>query len=492
MQPKRKRGICLATNPVLQNRLSLNGVTGGTFSSCRQSCDFTTFKGQQPQARTETSSNTQAPECQVDGTKSKDGSDSVFQVVPLDDLRQSGLNGRPVQPIGIKMAEVKKVDTGPREPFKYAGYVMTVMCSLICSIHTLFLKLLPVEDNLQEKAKACMIRGVFIMLFCAISIVQRGDTFLIARGEYWLNFFRATLGGLSTFLVYVSLKFITMGECSALVFSSPIWTCMLSFFILREPLPLSLLLAIPLSFLGIILLAHPDLILDTSDEVPVSVLGSLKNATTTVTLEKTHQISSDFLQINRTVADYYDDDDQLISNFNTTDALDDENPIELYFEHRWPGIVAALASSILLSVIIIILKFRKKTSIVTCSFYFGLAMAAISFCVQTIIGFGAWPTTFTECILHFGIGFLSWLGQCMLQWALQFVPAGNYSVLRSLDIVAGFIMGAIFLNEVILWTSIVGSFLIMIVVAILVLSSYFDKFLRKLCCFCCASRDERK
>lgn len=332
------------------------------------------------------------------------------------------------------------VPTCPLEPFKFAGYLATLLASILNSLSFFCVKLLPVASTVQEKAKASMIRGVSITFFCSLTILCQGHTFKVPRNELWLNLGQSLLGAIEMLLAYVALIYISTGECTALIYLSPVWTCLLSFLLLRERLQWGLLLALPLSLLGIVLLAQPSLLVDSS----------------------------------RAAGD------------NTT-RLDDVD-----FRRRWPGTLAALAVSLLFSLITIIFKFRKLTPIVTCNFYLGLAIILVTSGVQLAIGFGSLPTSPIEWSVHFSIGLITYCTQCLFQWCLQFVPASTYSVVRTLDIANSFILSALFLSDRILWTSVAGASLIVFVVFVLVLNNKLVALATKLFSLIIPTKDTAK
>uniref|UniRef100_A0A6G1S6P6 Solute carrier family 35 member G1 n=1 Tax=Aceria tosichella TaxID=561515 RepID=A0A6G1S6P6_9ACAR len=390
-------------------------------------------------------------------------------------------------------AEAKK--SPGKEPFRFAGYLGTMSASLLASLGVLCLKLLPVESSLQEAAKACMIRGIIMTRFCSITIIQQGHSFLMPKGEYFVNISRSILGATNTFLVFVAVQFISMGEVSALKYSSPVWTCLLGFMILREPVPISLLFGIPLSLIGIILLAYPGLIVNLGQSSSAIVAVGLEEVNSTLSsslLQQQQQNSSSstlVMMVNITqIAESNSYGDLGLDELGTVE----DYVMEMKPANRWPGIIAALGSSLCIASSIIVLKFRKKTPIATNSFYMGVATAIVAFCIQLVIGFGALPVTALEWILHVGVGFFAFSCQCMLQWSLQYTPAGSYSVIRSLDIVIGFVLGAMILNDVVLWTSIAGSILIMIVVSMLILNDYIEAAIRLLCCCWCKPKPKSR
>lgn len=348
--------------------------------------------------------------------------------------------------------EVKKTDSNetgpPRAPFKFAGYLAQLLEVLIAALVLLCLKLLPVENSQREKAKAAMFRGAFLALFCGVHIIQRGHSFKVASSEFWINFWRCSFGALYALLNFIALKYITMGECTAIAYSSTIWTCLLGFLLLGEPLPLSLILALPICLLGIVLLSKPELIVDPRQGL-ASELDLLAGGNSTAS-PNTNEL-------------------QLVSNELVRDGAEAALLDQVDFEQRWPGILIALVSSLVLSLVIVILKLRKTTPILTCSFYLGSTTVLVSVVGQLAIGFGSFSMSVLECSLHLAIGVLSYAEQLLFQWSLQLVPAGTFSIIQTLEIVVGFILGAVFLHDVILWTSVLGSVLIICVVVMLIL-----------------------
>lgn len=367
-------------------------------------------------------------------------------------------------PESLKSAELNS--SAPVEPFKFAGYLASVLCSLACASGLLCVKLLPVENNIREKVKATMFRGIFMALFCAIGIVHGGLSFSVDPGEYLVNVLRCASGAFAMISSYVALNYITMGESIAIIHSAPIWTCLLGFIVLREPLRLSLPLMLPVSLLGIILMAQPNLILDQQLVSELGLAEQLnRSAALQVEVNLSAPIASSALETNA-------------SSLGPEMALDEMET--KYFDRRWPGILAAFVVSLLTAFSIIVLKYRKKTPIVTCSFYLGCSITLLSVAVQSIIGFGTMPATWLEWTLHLCIGLISWANQCLFQWSLKFVTASAFSVARGLDIVLSFIMGAIFLHDVVPWTSVLGSCLIIVVVLVLALEEQIIRSLKSL------------
>lgn len=70
------------------------------------------------------------------------------------------------------------------------------------------------------------------------------------------------------------------------------------------------------------------------------------------------------------------------------------------------------------------------------------------------------PITHMHVVLLVSIGLTAFVGQCFLNAALMYAPAGPVSLMRNLDIVCAFLIGMFIFGETPEWTSIVGACLI--------------------------------
>jgi len=346
-------------------------------------------------------------------------------------------------------------------PFLFAGILGSILGSVFFSFSVLTIKLLPDAPGLAEKTKIVLCRGITIMILCGGTIIYQRSTFKIRRDELLVNALRSILGFVGVYGSYISLKYISIGDATALVFSSPIWTSLLSHFILNEPLRWIQLLVLPASIFGIILIAHPALIINMDQEAgPIEKqpeviepsLSPLQNFTS-------HQNNTETLY----AAD-------LDAAMNSSEPFD--------FEHRWPGILIALLTSLIVSCVYIVLKFRKTTPIQTTTFWLGFVTFLGALLIHLFVGFGSMPASAYEWALIIANGTFSWFGQTLLQWSLYYEDASVLSVVRTLDVAMTFSLSAIFLDEEILWTSILGAAIIASVVVSMMLNTWISS---KLC-----------
>lgn len=349
-------------------------------------------------------------------------------------------------------AALRRASMVKKPPFPFAGILIPLISSVFFSASALLIKFLPDSDEgtgLQEKIKACMFRGIIIGSLCAISNTVTKTTFKVKRDELWVNLSRALTGTMANASMYISFEYISLGDATALIFSSPIWTYLLSHFIFGEPLSWTMFLVMPLSVVGIILISHPTLI------VPESQL-SLNHG-------NEHKASSQNETTTTTTAS------------STTLNMEDLMPTGDHLDERWRGIVIALIGSVLVSFTYITLKFSKETPIQTTTFWTAIVSIIFSVISMSIIGFGQMPDTIQELACLLGTGVLSWLGQTLLQSAFAYEDAGVISIVRTNDVVMSFIFSAIFLDDDIYWTSILGSTILVLVLVLIIVNSWIQK-----------------
>lgn len=395
---------------------------------------------------------------------------SLADKAPHEDSQlQDGGGGGAKPPAELCVEEVE----APKPPFMFAGVLASIVGSVFFSLSVLCIKLLPYQEGFTEKVKALCFRGVFVTFLCGVAILVQRGTFIVRRDELLVNILRAVLGTCGVLGLYCSLSYISMGDATALIFSSPIWTSILSHFILHEPLQWLQLVALPASLFGIVLIAHPGLIFDVEHLHPAAasataVANDSVSALVASVIAQNGSASSGSSSINQTAFDLVP----------TSAQAPLQPPSSFEFEHRWPGIVIALSTSLLVSCVYIALKFRKTTPIQTTTFWFGVFMILASLALQCFVGPIDIPLTLYEWALLFGNGVTSWLGQSFLQWAFLYEEAGVLSIVRTLDVAMTFVLSALFLEEEILWTSIVGA----TIIGLVVVSIMLNEWLKKLSC----------
>lgn len=330
-------------------------------------------------------------------------------------------------------------------PFMFAGIVASILGSVTSSIGFMCAKLLP-DSTFRGSVTTLLIRGLIIILLSGGSSLCRGSRLTIKRDEIWVNASRAVFGSLGVLGTYCAMQYISVGDTTALVFSSPIWTSLLSRLILKEPLRWIQLMALPSSLLGIVLIAHPALIVDVN-RLPAGTRHTTSGAPLFADARSNNLTSA--------VAHQY-------------------QPLISYADsQRWPGVVIALGTSLMVSCTYIVLKFRKSTPIQTTTFWLGVTMVFVSAnLLALVVEQHRIPSDPYELFLYGVIGFSSWSSQTVFQWAFQYETAGVLSVVRTLDVAMTFILSAIFIADDIYWTSVLGATIISASVASIMINNW--------------------
>lgn len=291
-----------------------------------------------------------------------------------------------------------------KPPFPFAGITASIASSFLFSFSTMFVKMLPDSNSFIEKAKVVFFRGLFMGVLCGISIAcKRGSPFDVQRNEIWICILRTIFGTLGVFGLYVTISYISIGDAAALVFSSPIWTAILSRIILKEPLHRFNLLALPISIFGIVMITKPELFsphakdlltLPISEKLQMSPLNTSNN-----------NMFSPFAT-NVSTMPQLTADTNLTSHLFVVDEFGAPT-IEASFEDRWIGVLLGVCTSFMVSGAFIVLKFRKTTTVNVTTFWLSVGLMVFSSICMAFFGFPPLPDTREEWLLMAGNGLTS-------------------------------------------------------------------------------------
>lgn len=136
------------------------------------------------------------------------------------------------------------------------------------------------------------------MLVCARAIVTLVSSYVWLRfrgispwgNRRGLLILRGLFGFTGLTCFFYTLTRLPLAEATVLQYLNPVFTAVVAFFVLREPLRLALVGALGLAFLGVILIANPALSGVSStlpkEAVAVAVCGALASAGAYVTIRK--------------------------------------------------------------------------------------------------------------------------------------------------------------------------------------------------------------
>lgn len=314
----------------------------------------------------------------------------------------------------------------PEPPFFASGIIATVFSSFFFASSILCVKMQTNGNTVEEKVRSLLASSLVVTILSALTAICKRSSLKVDRSEIKSTLARSVCGCIYYLLAYMSLRYIPPGESSALRHLSPLWTGFLAYAILGEPLHWIVPLMLPLSMVGVILIAQPDLLLN----IPKNV-------------------------------DYFWPAD----SFSTGDDFDGSSPELENASESWKGIILSIASGMTLSLQYISLRYRKKTSNEASLFWFGSFTCAFALVIMSFTGFGGLPTTREWFLLILG-GVCLWFGQFLMTWALFFESASTVSIIRTLDVAFNFCLSRVFLDDEILWTSLVGGAIICAVVVI--------------------------
>ena len=101
------------------------------------------------------------------------------------------------------------------------------------------------------------LRSFFGIALISMVIMANGKPRVFKTSRSQIHFVRSIAGLIMTVCVLVGLKYIPLGEVTALVFATPIIVAVYSITMLKEPMSKGMLLAILLGFIGVLIVVRP-------------------------------------------------------------------------------------------------------------------------------------------------------------------------------------------------------------------------------------------
>ena len=226
--------------------------------------------------------------------------------------------------------------------------------------------------------------------------------------------------GLSVLTSYYALSFISLADSSAIGFSAPVFVSVFACFLLHEPCGLFQVSTVLGTLVGVVLIARPSFIFPEDSVLDVfstddRVIGIILSVVTCLTMAYTY-VSMRKLQKTPT------------------------NVVVAVF-----SIFCIIVCSLVMNVV----SFFSGVSVVIPHSTFDWTMIGVN-------------------------GICGVLGQLTLVVALKLEEAGLVAVMRTFDIVIAFLYQAMFLNQPIQWTSILGAVIVCSGCIVVSLKKYFD------------------
>lgn len=298
-------------------------------------------------------------------------------------------------------------------------------------------------------------------IFTSFVQLYRRKNIYVPRDEILITFLRSVSGSVALFGLYISMKYITMGDATAISFLSPVWTYILSYFILKEKINWIQIVSLPASIFGVLLIANPYLFIDDPDDAKIMdvsmTIEELLNdgllypdtGSINITSDATNNILMTTNKLNLssnasiTIQDNPTTNQSLI--YQSQDTYYDPSQ-KIY------GTIMAVVSSLSLSATLIVLKFRKKTSQTTTIFWFSLTTSAMAFVIMSSYSGCTMPSSLDVWLLILSNGTFSFIGQFFFQMAFLYEDTSIISLVRTVEVVIAFLITMVFFDDYIEWT----------------------------------------
>ena len=263
-------------------------------------------------------------------------------------------------------------------------------------------------------------RSAIQLIFFLPVIISSKESIVGVEGEKMAVFERALTGFLEFTLHYYALRFVSLSDSSAIVFSAPVLVSIFACVLLKEPCGVFQVMTIFLTLVGVLLISRPT-----------------------------------FLGFNSLIPDAFTIEERII------------------------GISLSILCSLSMSYGFISMRKIPKTSTsVVVSFFslFCVCVGSITLNVTSIVTgeVFATPQSLFDWGLIFANGMCGVIGQSLLVVALKLEEAGLVSLMRTIDIVVAFVYQGIFLpHQPLYWTSILGAVIICSGCVAVALKKYF-------------------
>lgn len=201
---------------------------------------------------------------------------------------------------------IKNVATRKRlkPPCLGFGIMCGILAGLVYALNTLLVKMIESSEALQLSASRCFTQSLILLPYATYKW-KRGALDIIGSPEMFkFLIIRAATGSTGSILHYQSIQRLPVGDAVTLLFTSTVFSAILAFIFLKEPLQIVDCLMIALTFSGVILVSKPTLIFGgeieegkVKGEIIAGVLfglaSGLMNGCTMVVLRKLGQQKTD-------------------------------------------------------------------------------------------------------------------------------------------------------------------------------------------------------
>jgi len=324
-----------------------------------------------------------------------------------------GCHGRREPSISITESDSEVDYRSCNTSTRYLGYCCAILAGLCFTSSNVMIKFIPGVNSWELLLIRCLTQ-----LATMIPIMVVGRHAVLGTPDFatrWRVVTQGFLGGFLLLALFEAVARMPLGDSTAIFFSSPVFTMVLSSIVLKEPCGVWRVLVAITLLTGVIILTRPP-----------SLFPALPN-------NDMHQ--SNFHIKDHGIADGDDD---------VYDVL---------------GVVSALAVPLLSAWIVIIIRQAKHVHYSVLLFWFGVGALIVSiiglFALDNDIMFHDWQLR--QWILSFMIAVSSILGIIMMTKAVFLLMPSKVMVVRSFEVVVAYILQVTLFEVPTHWSDVVGT-----------------------------------
>jgi drug/metabolite transporter (DMT)-like permease len=153
---------------------------------------------------------------------------------------------------------------------RFSGTIYTLAASLLFTCAAFSLKILDV-DMLDGLLLRFALQTIFTLIF---ALYKNYSLLPGTMNQIFLQFFCVTTGAGNVFIYFVAVSYVELSDVTTLYYTRVVWTVLFGIFINRERPAIGLLLAIPLTLVGVAFVAQPSFLF-TSKSSPMGQFRAL-------------------------------------------------------------------------------------------------------------------------------------------------------------------------------------------------------------------------
>ncbi|RWS04265.1 solute carrier family 35 member G1-like protein, partial [Dinothrombium tinctorium] len=256
-------------------------------------------------------------------------------------------------------------------------------------------------------------RALGMMIVFVITIFYNKYSFYGAKDERWFLLLRATLGFISSCFGFTAVRYIPLGDASAITFSAPVFVSIFARILLKEPFGILQLITLVTTLCGGFLISRPSFIFGTNEKIEA----------------KNHLI----------------------------------------------GTLLAFACAVFAALVFVMLRKMQKTPSAVVIFWFSFTTVIFAPLTTMIFDTFKMPKDLKTWMLVALLGLIAAPGQIFMTLAFKLEDAGPVSVTRTISIVISFVYQAVLLKESVVWTSLLGATIVCLSVVIIAIEKWYRR-----------------